>query len=458
MNHASSPSSSSSSSSPSATADPESGTGSSHITSLLDILRSLSSLDDVIDVQYQLGAGIQKFVPFDGIVSASVRGLAAGQYKVTRCFTDVSNLRSRPSNPWGDWQTMPVHAGGFIGQALAQERPQQYCDLFLRDDPVLGNVIADFGSCLAVPLFDGGRALNWNFLLRSSPSGFTEKESELMLLLGNLMGLATRNLVTSQHCERLNQRITAQLEQVAHLQHALLPRTLPSIPGLHINAHYRPCEQAGGDYYDFIPIPTNGHAAADRLHPWAIMIADVSGHGASAAVIMAMVQTLAHAHPIDPDNPGRLLEQMNTHLIAERLDSSFVTAFLGVFHPEARTFAYASAGHHPPRIKHIGENNPAQPFALASAPPLGILDTDFQIETRRRALNSRDTIILFTDGIVEAMSPTRELFGVDRLDHAISCCSGEPDCIIGSLTSAVRQHEQGNRPADDQTIVALKVI
>ncbi|NOG55449.1 MAG: PP2C family protein-serine/threonine phosphatase [Planctomycetes bacterium] len=281
-----------------------------------------------------------------------------------------------------------------------------------------------------------------------------------MLLLGNLMGLTTRNLVASQQVEQLNQRITTQLEQVAQLQRALLPQQLPRIPGLSMNAHYRPCEQAGGDYYDFIPLKGGAQPddAINNDHPWGIMIADVSGHGASAAVIMAMVQTLAHAYPIDPEDPGRALEQINAHLIAERLDSSFVTAFLGVFHPDTRILTYASAGHHPPRIKHIGENNPARPLELASAPPLGIFDQNYHVETKQQLLNTEDTLILFTDGVTEAMSPTRELFGVERLDEAILCCSGEPDCIIGSLTAAVAQHEQGNRPVDDQTIVALKLI
>lgn len=444
----------------------------SRLFALQDILLKLSRSTDIFEIQAQLGAGIRELIPFQGLVSISKRNLSEGQYKITRLVQDISQGLI-PANPWRDWDNLPAYTGGFINRATQITLPRVYQDFYLQDDPVLGDKLCQFGSCLVIPLFDQGDAINWNMLLRFSADGFTKAETELMFMMGNLMGRSTLNLIAARKVEDLNKRITAEIEQVATLQRSLLPERIPDIAGVTIKTHYKPCEQAGGDYYDFHwLIPDNESLSSDmddsvsnalKIFPdglWGIIIADVSGHGASAAVIMAMVQTLVHSRKVNPAqaSPAKLLEFINAHLVTERLGAAFVTAFASIYNPADRSLKYACAGHYPPRVKSEGANAPVRELPMNASIPLGINAKNYKVADHTVQLEIGDTLILFTDGVIESFNPNKEMFGMQKLDETILTCSGKPDCVIGSLEAALLTHESGQRPADDQTIVAMKII
>ena len=115
-------------------------------------------------------------------------------------------------------------------------------------------------------------------------------------------------------------------------------------------AHYQTSHRAGGDYYDFFPLPGGR---------WGILIADVSGHGTAAAVLMAVTHSIAHTYPGPPTPPGELLKHVN-QVLAERYTANtgaFVTAFYAVYDPATRTIAHSSAGHPPPRLKRCADGS-----------------------------------------------------------------------------------------------------
>src|SRR5262245_44795135 len=124
---------------------------------------------------------------------------------------------------------------------------------------------------------------------------------------------------------------------VADIQRSLLPQKLPAIPGLELGAHYQTSRWAGGDYYDFFPLPDGR---------WGILIADVSGHGTPAAVMMAITHTIAHGYPGPPTPAPKMLEFLNRRLscCSMRDMEAFVTAFYGIFDPATGTLRYSSAG------------------------------------------------------------------------------------------------------------------
>src|SRR5204863_6200348 len=139
-----------------------------------------------------------------------------------------------------------------------------------------------------------------------------------------------------------------ELKAVARIQRSLLPSTLPEIPGLDLASSYQTSARAGGDYYDFFRLPDN---------QWGILMADVSGHGTPAAVLMAVTHTIAHSYPGPAMPPGLLLAHVNRTL-TERYTArmgAFVTAFYGVYDPATRTIAFSSAGHPPPRLKRCAD-------------------------------------------------------------------------------------------------------
>lgn len=432
----------------------ESESDSARLEGLIRSLRAINRSDDPAEIGRHAGRGIRHFMPFDALVSVSVRTLPPGRYKVTRRMYGERPMR-KAIDPWREWASLETYTGGLIGEAIQSPHPRVFSNLYLRSDPALGDDVAQFGSCLAVPLFDSGEPLNWNLLFRTSPEGFSASEVELMVLVSNLLGQATRNMVTARKVEELNARITAQLHEVAQLQRSLLPSRLPDIPQMEIVAHYQPCEQAGGDYYDFTELDAPGIGNATK--PWGAIIADVAGHGARAAVIMAMMQSIVHAYPASasPD-PDAVLEHLNEQILCKGIDRTFVTALCMRYDPASRTVRLASAGHHPPRLKKPGADSPVMPLVVESGLPLGI-EPRLHLSVSETELEVGDTLVLYTDGVIESFNPKREMFGLSRLDEALHHCSGEPGCVVNSVTTALLEHEAGVEPADDQTLLVMKV-
>src|SRR5207244_2587168 len=126
-----------------------------------------------------------------------------------------------------------------------------------------------------------------------------------LVWLSNLFGRATNNLVLSEELQRAYQTLDRELKVVGQIQRSLLPARLPTIPTLDLATHYQPSQRAGGDYYDFFPLPAG---------KWGIFIADVSGHGTPAAVLMAVTHCIAHTHPGPPQPPAKVLDYLNRHL------------------------------------------------------------------------------------------------------------------------------------------------
>src|SRR5262249_25376332 len=181
-------------------------------------------------------------------------------------------------------------------------------------------------SLMAMPLFDQGVALNMVVRLKKEPAAFSREQLPELVWMSNLFGRATSNLVLSEELQRAYQDLDREFKIVGEIQRSLLPAELPTIPTLDLAAYYQPSQRAGGDYYDFFPLPEG---------KWGIFIADVSGHGTPAAVLMAVTHCIAHTHPGPPMLPARVLDYLNHHL-ARRYTSqnrSFVTAFYGIYHP-----------------------------------------------------------------------------------------------------------------------------
>ncbi|VAX38600.1 Serine phosphatase RsbU, regulator of sigma subunit [hydrothermal vent metagenome] len=423
-------------------------TNQSDLTVLTALLRDVSAVGDPVSLLHRFGQHFWKIRPVDFLVSASCRGLGPGEYKITRALPTgrIIEAKERP-NPWRDWDTIPAHTGGFLGEVFAQPMPQVLHKLEVRNDPALGDLIAEMGSCMASPIYDHGEALNWNLYFHRDPEFYTADHLADHFLTVNLVGTATRNLIAVNRADELNAKLTAQLEAVARVQQALLPREIPKIPGLKIATSYLTSDEAGGDYYDFFQLPEGR---------WGVLIADVAGHGAAAATVMAMLHAILHGYEGPEFSPDAVLRYANSRLSASRIDSTFVTAFFGVYTPTTGRFEYARAGHNPPRLK-TGETGRVRALDDAAGLPLGITD-DYDIQLGSIELGLHDTLVLYTDGITEAFDAKREQFGLDRFDAALVGCSGEPECVVDAVHKAVHAHTKSLGRDDDQTIVAIRRV
>ncbi len=421
----------------------------SEIGELTSLLRRVSQATQPWEIQKEFGKSMRERISAEGYISVSIRNMpreTPQPYRITR-MQFGGEIGKASATPWTNPEELPVGRGGFLGSLIETPTPKLIHNMRVANDPVLGNRLAGMGSCVAVPLFDNGEALNWAITFREDPTSGSPEEVDEFLLRGNLIGGMTRTLLVSQQVNQLNEQLVEQLEQIAQIQRSLLPSEVPKIPGLNIATSYLTSNHAGGDYYDFFDM------GKDRL---GVMIADVSGHGAGAATVMAMLQTILHGYQEREKGPAAMLEHANRQLLHKRVESNFVTAFFGVLDSEQRCLRYANAGHNRPLL-HTRAGSILEIDGAASL-PLGIIDEP-EYEDDTHALEGEDTVVLYTDGITEAFGPPpeKEMFGTERLVASLQHCTGHPECVIDSIHTKLHEHTGSLAREDDQTIVALRV-
>jgi len=234
----------------------------------------------------------------------------------------------------------------------------------------------------------------------------------------------------------------AQMTQARRIQENLLPRAM-EIPGLDIARLFSPAEAVAGDYYDLIRLSDG---------TWLVCVADVSGHGIPAALGSVILKTVLLSAAEHQSDPGRILRYVNQRL-AVLLPDQFASMFLGSWNPAALRFSYASAGHEPGLL--VFREGGARPLA-ATGPLLGIDDaTSWETETVE--LRPGERVLLTTDGVAEAASPDSRLFGRERLaDIVASCACLSPEETVMAIRGAILEHQAGDRPTDDLTILLIE--
>ena len=428
-----------------------------NIDSITEMLRRVSRAGDPREVLIEFAPYLRRVRPSDLYIAVSVRGLEPGRYKVTRKFrmlgeTGMESLSS--DDPWADWDRIPTHTGGLIGTIIEHGDPLLIRQLDIPDDPALGDLIKDMGSCLASPHFDNGEPTNWAISFVRDPEGFDLEKVDHGFLLGSLVGTVTRQVLAIKREKELNEQLRAQFEEVARVQRSLLPSKTPDIPGLEIATSYLTSNEAGGDYYDFFEF---------RDGTWGIVIADVAGHGAGAATVMAMLRAILHGYVHDRSGatPDDILRYTNDRLHGAGIDGTFVTAFFAVYDPapnaqSGATLTYARSGHNPHRLKD-GRTGAIRSLDGASTIPLGVF-IDYSACSACIELKHNDTVVLYTDGITEAFNDQREMFGIERLDTALTECGGDPDCIVDRVHAALYEHTKRMTRDDDQTLVVFQYV
>jgi len=429
---------------------------SKNVALYIDMVQRISLATEPQQVMDAFAQGMRKARGESGLITLGLKGLKPGQYKITRKigYDNVNHVETM--DPWGQRHKLPTQTGGFLGKIIATAAPKLCRAINVTDDPVLGDWLSQFGSLIAIPAFIEGQATNWAIILRREPDAYTIEDLEEHILRANLIGATVNNVVINKQLRALNAKMALEVERIAAIQKALLPRVLPEIRGLQIAASYETYDMAGGDMYDFVCITDGGkHGKIDPDARWGFMIADVSGHGPGAAVLAAMLNAILYAYPTPPERPSEMLNYANRHLCDKRIEHSFVTAMMAIYDPGTRRFMFSRAGHPPAIVKTPGK--PLVHLSKGGGLPLGVLD-DVVYGDEVVTLEPGQTLVLYTDGIPESMNPSHEMFGIAGIERALDECTGEPDCVIKSINGALRAHEAGAQPGDDQTIVALKVV
>ncbi len=248
-------------------------------------MRAISGISDPEELVNVYWEGIGKIITIGNYVSLSRRNVEPPRYLVTRSSRFTEDI-----NPWTQRDRLPLLSGGLLGEIAYANRPMIIDDVPARlaaDDP--GRFYLEgCQSLVALPQYDCGEGLNVTAMLL--PPGVQIDTSMIPMLhwQAGLFGRGTQNLVLRNQLAAALAALDRELETVGDIQRSLLPEALPAIAGFELAAWYQTSARAGGDYYDFFPLEGGG---------WGLFIADVSGHGTPAAVLMAITHAIAHAKP-----------------------------------------------------------------------------------------------------------------------------------------------------------------
>jgi len=265
-----------------------------------------------------------------------------------------------------------------------------------------------------------------------------EKQRQMALLNSDLLKM-------NEKLQQAQNIIDDELKQVGEIQASLLPSHLPEIDGYEFGALYIPTEHAGGDYYDCIEM-SNGY--------WGFTVADVSGHGTPAAVIMAITRAIMRSYTYDVINASEAISMVNEILCSNIYTNDFVTMLYVVMNSSTGECNFASAGHNPMLL--FEKSNMMVKKLTAQGMFLGVFD-DVEYEAGSFSLKDGDIAFMYTDGLIEAMDPNDELYGYDRLISKLIMFN-ELTCqeIIDNIMADVRDFCKGRKFNDDITILVIK--
>jgi sigma-B regulation protein RsbU (phosphoserine phosphatase) len=243
------------------------------------------------------------------------------------------------------------------------------------------------------------------------------------------------------------ERYTKELEIARSIQASFLPETMPQIPGFALAAVSVPALEVGGDFYDFIPMSQNR---------WALVIADVSGKGMSAALFMALSRTLLRACLEGKTDTTTAISEANRFICRDAQSGMFVTVYCAVLDPEQKALNCVNAGHNPPLIVPYGSVEPY--FLRESGIAMGVVD---EIDTREETITLKpgDLVVMYTDGVTEAFNEKLEAFGEERLIAVARTCRSLPAGeVIQRLLAAIHEFTGTTPQSDDITLVVLRVM
>ena len=362
---------------------------------------------------------------------------------------------------------------GLVGRAIRTGRSALVRDV--RRDPhyVVGR--PETLSEVVVPILFEGRGIAALDVESDRLAAFDEADLEGLEFFAEVAGMAIEKAMLHRHLVDLEQ-VGAQVRLAREVQLGLLPRGAPDLPGWEIAGLCRPSLDLGGDLYDHFalaPLPPAGAASAPRPGRHGVVIGDVAGKGVPAALIMATFRALLRARRElevgAAGGPAATVAAVSRLLRESTATRAFVTCCYAALDPASGEIVYASCGHPPGLIARAGGGDDAPAAAPEGRPALGELENcgpalgAFEHETfveRRVTLDPGDCLLLFTDGLTEALNPAGEAFGSERVRAALVELAGRREIsavrLADELVHRVIDFVASERLADDLTLVVLR--
>ena len=242
--------------------------------------------------------------------------------------------------------------------------------------------------------------------------------------------------------ERQRTHLEQELEMARAVQKSLLPTHPPNIPGFALVADWRSARQVAGDFYDFLSLPDGR---------WGLVLADVSGKGAPAALYMAMTRSLIRSEANRHANPAAVLKEVNRRLLVESSNEMFVTVFYAILDPFERLLTYANAGHDPPLLRRASGGVER----LASGGLIMGLFEPFTLSDEKLSLETGDTLLAYTDGLTDSVNHQDEDYGHRRLTDTINSAPAAARDVLAHILKDLKAFAGPVPQPDDITLLIL---
>ena len=419
-------------------------------TTLLDENLRLRKAVDELSVLNELARVISSAMTLDAVienvVKKSVKAVHGQQGMITLVDEEVpTEMKTliRTQNSTSDHQQFHLNQN-ILGWMMINKKPMMTNDL-LTDPRFTGvRTEGEIRSILCVPLLAKSKLIGILAVFnKTQGNGFTEDDKRLLSILATQSAqvLETTRLYQQEQSLKV---IQEQVRLAAVIQNDLLPKKFPTIPGYDIVGKSIPAQLVGGDYFDFIPLNNT---------KMAICVGDVSGKGFPASLLMANLQATLRGQTMVTTSAKQCINHSNKLLFQSTSSEKFATLFYGLLDWEQHKFQFCNAGHDPPI--HLSPHGEPRRLSTGGI-VLGIMDS-FPYEEEAILLFPNDTIVIYSDGVTEAMNNQQEMFGEENLTSLLmqhrELSAGE---VMDLITARIKRHIGDHPQSDDITIVVVK--
>jgi phosphoserine phosphatase RsbU/P len=433
------------------------------LVEVLAMQKAFSLAQSESDVMFGFASNFHSLSGSTHIIDLSVKNLQSGQFRaMNRIWIADPQLDLDRVMQFSRWneprEEIPILSSEIVSKTLLTPQPKYIEHIEPGQDSFLQGFITEASSMLAVPIYHHGEVTEWILLFTAAGREFQPGIARLgianiNLVIRSMFQIRLHNQVKQLHqtieqqlnqVKHLHQTISGQLNEVIETQQGLLPGLPAEDPRIRFSVNYSPCEEAGGDYYDFTLFDENKIG---------IVVADVSGHGPRAAVIMSMLRALFAAHRRYKRPANMMIDDINKVLFDITDGRTFITAFFVLIDMNTGEAEYANAGH-PPAL-WFGQDKQQKHYPLAGSPPLGIME-DMPMQGGKFTLQQGDRLMIFTDGISEACDEHESMYGVEGLVASYQKQDLAFADIAANIINQVEDYSQKAKRHDDKCILLVE--
>jgi sigma-B regulation protein RsbU (phosphoserine phosphatase) len=410
---------------------------------LLDITKKISRSLDLQEVLNLVMDTLDSLIPYD---AAGIFVLQCLDPELVPEGEEPCTFKSEAVRGYDIDELSDLHlklGEGFIGSVALSGAPVISHDV--RNDPVYINARDRTRSEMVAPIISNDEVIGVFDLESDDLNAYSNDDLEVLMLLASQVAIIIEKVMLHEQLIE-KQRLESQLEVARQVQLALLPATDPELSGYDISAYNFPTEEVSGDYYDWVKIHD------DEI---GIVIADVSGKGVPAAILMAFLRSSLRAATHIGYAPNISMAKVN-YLLWESIErNQFITAFHGILDASNGLLAYSNAGHNPPLLINVDLETR---FIEYGEQPLGMFP-ETRYHQHHLRLRAGDVLVLYTDGVTEASNPEGVEFGRERLAEAVKQNYERPAReLIASLEMAVLEWTANAGATDDVTFFVIKAL